>query len=402
MDNFLSEKEVPRLSWGTLWKDTLALNFFYWNVFAPRKKKTERKQSPAQKKPQTLDMPLEVGEKNIFSFVIWLNQHFKWSQHLCEAFSIKRKLQVMALIPIRSPIKHGTKCFRIVGTLLVWAQSDLMQEKKEESWRNQWPLLHWHTVGKWWRQSAACGEKQSPCRLTDFKAVRLCYVPPSLILGAAGWHFFIYFFPGEQIPLSLFSRYWQTHGSVHCFQDVFTLGSGYTRGPFHLQSGRLLCALRIYCVLIWESFLGYHIHSSATVSDITKKARRWNDVECNSMNPLMDDVSRFHLLGDVFRFQYSDLWLLLNHSEIYLINRLFNNHDANLGRQRVGLWQYAKRGRLLYIAGLLLMEPFSIKGRRVSLPRNFRFQSFFSSNHVQTETRPAHYSSQLLISQLHC
>lgn len=55
------------------------------------------------------------------------------------------------------------------------------------------------------------------------------------------------------------------------------------------------------------------------------------------MNPLMDDVSRFHLLGDVFRFQYSDLWLLLNHSEIYLINRLFNNHDANLGRQRVGL-----------------------------------------------------------------
>lgn len=73
------------------------------------------------------------------------------------------------------------------------------------------------------------------------------------------------------------------------------------------------------------------------MSDITKQARRWNDVECNSMNPLMDDVSRFHLLGDVFRFQYSDLWLLLNHSEIYLINRLFNNHDANLGRQRVGL-----------------------------------------------------------------
>lgn len=25
-----------------------------------------------------------------------------------------------------------------------------------------------------------------PCRLTDFKAVRLCYVPPSLIWGAAG------------------------------------------------------------------------------------------------------------------------------------------------------------------------------------------------------------------------
>lgn len=200
MDYFLSEKEVPRLSWGTLWKDTLALNFFYWNVFALRKKKTERKQSPAQKNPQTLDMPLEVGEKNIFSFVIWLNQHFKWSQHLCEAFSIKRKLQVMALIPIRSPIKHGTKCFRIVGTLLVWAQSDLMQEKKEESWRNQWPLLHWHTVGKWWRQSAACGEKQSPCRLTDFKAVRFCYVPPSLILGAAGWHFFFFFFRGNRFP----------------------------------------------------------------------------------------------------------------------------------------------------------------------------------------------------------
>lgn len=29
-----------------------------------------------------------------------------------------------------------------------------------------------------------------PCRLTDFKAVRLCYVPPSLILGAAGELFF--------------------------------------------------------------------------------------------------------------------------------------------------------------------------------------------------------------------
>lgn len=221
-------------------------------------------------------MPLEVGEKKTFSFVIWLNQHFKWSQHLCEAFSIRRKLQVMALIQIRSPIKHSTKCFRVVGTLLVWAQSDLMQEKKDESWQNRWPLFHCRTAGKWWRQSAACSEKQSPCRLTDFKAVRLCYVPPSLILGAALWLFFFlsFFFPGEQIPLSLFSRYWQSHGSVRCFQDVFTLGSGYTRGPFHLQSGRLLCALRIYCVLICESFLGYHIHLSATVSDIAKKARR--------------------------------------------------------------------------------------------------------------------------------
>lgn len=28
-----------------------------------------------------------------------------------------------------------------------------------------------------------------PCRLTDFKAVRLCYVPVSLILEAEGGHF---------------------------------------------------------------------------------------------------------------------------------------------------------------------------------------------------------------------
>ena len=58
--------------------------FVHWERKRLKGDKAQLKKK--KKNPKTLDVPLEVGEDNMFSFVIWLNQHFKWSQRLCGAF----------------------------------------------------------------------------------------------------------------------------------------------------------------------------------------------------------------------------------------------------------------------------------------------------------------------------
>lgn len=164
----------------------------------------------------------------------------------------------MAPIQIRSPAK---KTYQMFCGLYCWLAHNQTwcRKKKGVLAEATFPLSRsW----KMMRPICSMQGETVPCRLTDFKAVRLCYVPPSLILGAAGG-----LFSGAQIltphpllALSHFPRYWQTNSSMRCFQDVFTLGNSYNRGPFHLQWSRLLCAISVYCILVSESCLGYHIY----------------------------------------------------------------------------------------------------------------------------------------------
>lgn len=47
-------------------------------------------------------------------------------------------------------------------------------------------IFHCHTVGTMMRPICFMQGQTVPCWLTDFKALRSCYVPPTLIMGAAG------------------------------------------------------------------------------------------------------------------------------------------------------------------------------------------------------------------------
>lgn len=159
-----------------------------------------------------------------------------WPPHLCEAFFIRRKLYSKSA---DTDLSHNTiqnvVCIGEALLALGTIRPDTARvEKSSSRIRGHFPLSpSW----KMMRPISSMQGDTVPCRLTDFKAVRLCYVPPSLILEAVGGRFFV----GEQIltpqpllALSHFARYWQTYGRMHCFWDVFTLVSGYNWGPFHL------------------------------------------------------------------------------------------------------------------------------------------------------------------------
>lgn len=107
-----------------------------------------------------------------------------------------------------------------------------------------------------------------PCRLTDFKAVRLCYVPPSLILGAAGGLFFLVPILSWHSP-----RYWQTYS-----MKKHTLFSRCIYSGRHLYSWSIppslkqiiMCYNNRFCfvlkVISWVS----HTYLFSMVNDNTK------------------------------------------------------------------------------------------------------------------------------------
>lgn len=107
---------------------------------------------------------------------------------------------MMALIQIR--ISHKTQykvfcglyCRGVVGLHTIRADADRRKGVLAES-EATFPLSRsW----KMMRPICSMQGETVPCRLTDFKAVRLCYVPPSLILETAGGLLY-FFFPGAQI-----------------------------------------------------------------------------------------------------------------------------------------------------------------------------------------------------------
>lgn len=75
------------------------------------------------------------------------------------------------------------------------------------------------------------GGETVPCRLADFKAVRLHHVPTSLISGSAGGSFFFFFYlSGAQIvtlpspPESPSKLTTETCSGMGSFRDAFTSG----------------------------------------------------------------------------------------------------------------------------------------------------------------------------------
>lgn len=68
----------------------------------------------------------------MFCFVIWVNQHLQWSQHLCEAMLLQNEAESDGTdsdkISRKTPYKVFLAC--ILEALLAYTQSDLMQQEE--------------------------------------------------------------------------------------------------------------------------------------------------------------------------------------------------------------------------------------------------------------------------------
>lgn len=133
----------------------------------------------------------------------------------------------------------------IVEMLLGSIQSDLIQKKKGVLGKSVATFLLSHS---WKIMRAICSMqgKTVPCRLTDFEALHLCYVPPSLILETAGGLFSWAQIQTLHSPPNTLS---QSMNGPAAPPVVFICNIG---GPYHLRWS--MCYIDILCFVEDEDF----------------------------------------------------------------------------------------------------------------------------------------------------
>lgn len=98
----------------------------------------------------------------------------------------------MVLIQIRSPIKHHIKCFVVASSRHCWLVHSQIWCRKKRGVRAEseatFPLSR---SRKMMRPICSMPRETVPCRLTDFKAVRLCSTISHF--GSCRWAFFFFF-----------------------------------------------------------------------------------------------------------------------------------------------------------------------------------------------------------------